>query len=108
MELGHKDAIHVPFIIVKCDTLLNPGDKCSLRGDGTKCVKWDGNNTDPLLTWHGVVDPFLMFPVCVGEFFRLMIRKECYSNLYHDFDLEIPGNYNGGTENCHLVCNIEG
>ena len=53
---GFRDAIHVPYIMVTCDVVLLPGDKCSLR-HGNTCVKWGGDFEEPM--WHGVADPFL-------------------------------------------------
>lgn len=108
---GFRDAIHVPFIVCKCVAPLNPGDKCSLRGDENHItyVTWkkgDGANEygDPELDWHGVADPFREVQIQPGELFRLYIRKECYSGLTHQFKIEVHDR--GGTANCHSVCNI--
>jgi len=98
---GFRDAIHVPYIMVTCDTALEPGDKCSLR-DNNKCVKWFGEQDEPM--WHGVVNPFLEKPIPSGELFAVYIRKECFSGLRHDFQIETHDR--GGTEMCHSVCNI--
>ena len=110
-HVGHRDAIHVPFIVCKCHTPLQPGQKCSLRGDGDHItyVVWspgDGANSygDPPLDWHGVADPFRESPIEVGELFRLFIRKECFSNLTHQFQIEVGDR--SGTVNCHSACDV--
>ena len=88
-EAGFRDAIHVPFVVVSCETKLEPGDKVSLRSEKT-CVKWKGLpehgdewadvgvHIEPM--WHGVVDPFLEKGVEAGELFALYVRKECFLN----------------------------
>lgn len=98
---GFRDAIHVPFIMVTCDIVLQPGEKCSLR-NGDKCVKWCGARYEPM--WHGVVDPFLEKPIDAGELFALHIRKECFARLRHDFEIQVHDT--GGTATCHSVCEI--
>lgn len=112
--LGFRDAIHVPYIVLKCNGALMPGQKCSLRGDryeeeGISCVPWipgDGANEfgDPPLDWHGVADPFRETPIVDGDLFRLYIRKECFSGMTHAFQIEVHDR--GGTATCHSVCNI--
>ena len=101
MDIGFRDAIHVPFIVVTCETMIEPGDKCSLRHDN-KCEKWRGRDDEPM--WHGVADPWLEKPINAGEPFRVMIRKECFSGLRHDFTIEVHDR--GGTDTCHSVCDI--
>lgn len=113
LRVGFRDAIHVPFIVVTCKSDLEPGDKLSLRHDD-KCVKWGGlpmevydemymgDNVEPM--WHGVADPFLESTIPPGEPFRCMIRKECFRELRHDFQIEVHDR--GGTETCHSVCDI--
>lgn len=110
LPVGTRDAIHVPFVMVTCQTALNPGDKCSLRGTGDECVKWGGKpevgecyETEP--RWHGVADPFLEADIQAGTVFALYIRRECFSGLTHNFKIEIDDR--GGTSTCHYVCNIE-
>ena len=115
---GFRDAIHVPYVMVKCDKELQPGDKISLRGEFDShrltCVKWGGKpegkswpeeddgDTEPM--WHGVADPFLETAIPAGAVFRCMIRKECFSGLRHDFTIEVHDR--GGTATCHSVCDI--
>lgn len=108
---GFRDAIHVPFIIVTCNVQLQPGDKVSLRHDN-ECVKWGGlpdvgkndydENVEPM--WHGVAEPFRESPIPAGELFAVYIRKECFSGLRHDFQIEVHDR--GGTSTCHSVCDI--
>ena len=100
---GDRDAIHVPFIWVTCGKDLSPGDKCSLREEN-KCVKWGRmpESVEPM--WHGVADPFLEGSIPAGDAFRLFIRKECFSSLRHDFEIEVHDR--GGTDTCHSVCEI--
>ena len=116
---GFRDAIHVPYVMVKCKADLQPGDKVSLRHGENEderrlmVVKWGGKpegrpyphedyDTEPM--WHGVADPFLETPIPAGELFRCMIRKECFSGLRHDFTIEVHDR--GGTATCHSVCDI--
>ena len=114
-HLGFRDAIHVPYIIVTCDTELQPGDKVSLRNIGYDrtvigSVKWGGNpesgedwcTVEPM--WHGVADPFRENAIPAGEAFSVWIRKECFSGLTHSFQIEV--NDRGGTNTCHSVCDI--
>jgi hypothetical protein len=100
---GFRDAIHVPFIVCKCIATLNPGEKCSLRGGDERItyVPWRGGDA---IDWHGVADPFAKDPIQPGELFRLFIRKECFSGLTHQFQIEVHDT--GGTNTCHEVCNI--
>lgn len=111
-EPGFRDAIHVPYIVVQCNEVLQPGDKCSLRQRDdehdtyltTHCVKWSGKSEDVEPMWHGVADPFSETPIPAGTPFPLYIRKECFSGLRHDFQIEVHDR--GGTETCHQVCDI--
>lgn len=100
---GFRDAIHVPFIMVTCDEILNPGDKCSLRNDN-KCVEWGGRSEQDEPMWHGVADPFRESNIPAGELFPVYIRKECFSGLTHNFQIEVHDR--GGTNTCHQVCDI--
>jgi hypothetical protein len=102
---GFRDAIHVPYVMVKCDTALNPADKCSLRGgegETLRCVKWMGRDDEPM--WHGIAAPFSEVPMPAGMLFPLFIRKECFARLRHDFEIEVHDR--GGTDTCHSVCDI--
>lgn len=99
--IGFRDAIHVPFIVVRSGEQLSPGDKCSLREENY-CVKWWNIFGEPI--WHGVVDPFVEQPFLPGTPFRLFIRKDCYSALRHVFEIEVHDR--GGTDTCHEVCNV--
>jgi len=101
LQRGFRDAIHVPFIIVSCDSELQPGDKISLRHDD-KCVLWQGSNYEP--DWHGVAEPFRLTKIPAGELFACFIRKDCFSGLTHNFKIEV--NDHGGTDTCHKVCDI--
>lgn len=87
---GFRDAIHVPFVMVTCDTDLQPGDKISFRRDGDVCIRWAGPSMDWHLDWHGVADPFVEGQIPKGQLFRAMIRKEFYANLRHVFELTAP------------------
>jgi hypothetical protein len=106
---GFRDAIHVPYIMVTCDTVIEPGDKVSLRHNN-KCVKWMGLpdtggewvKKEPM--WHGVADPFLEDRIPSGTLFAVHIRKECFARLRHDFHIEVHDT--GGTDTCHSVCDI--
>lgn len=111
---GFRDAMHVPFVFVTCETELQPGDKCSLRHDD-KCVKWSGKpegngiyeykmtvEAEPM--WHGVADPFRESPIPANEPFPVFIRRECFTRMRHDFEIEVHDR--GGTSTCHLVCDI--
>lgn len=107
-QAGFRDAIHVPFIMVTCDTVLSPGDKCSLRHENT-CVKWGGKpetgedwNVEP--KWHGIADPWRESNIPAGEVFPVYLRKECFRDMRHDFLIEVDDQ--GGTVTCHSVCNI--
>lgn len=100
---GFRDAIHVPFINVTCTEVLRPGEKVSLR-NGDKCARWGGKSEEVEPMWHGVADPFLERDIAPGEVFRCMIRKECFSDLRHDFAIEVHDR--GGTDTCHSVCDI--
>jgi hypothetical protein len=100
---GFRDAIHVPFIVVTCDVTVEPGTKCSLRSEES-CVRWEGRNQSEEPEWHGVADPFRESKIIGGESFRLMIRKECFSGLTHNFQIEVGDR--GGTSTCHQVCDI--
>lgn len=97
---GFRDAIHVPFIIVTSDCPVQPGEKLCLR-EGDKCVRWAGRPGD---AWHGVADPFTEKTIDSGEAFAVFIRRECFSRLRHDFQIEVHDR--GGTDTCHSVCNI--
>jgi hypothetical protein len=115
---GFRDAIHVPYVMVKCNTELQPGDKLSLRDNDEDSrrltvVKWGGkpegnpyphedHDTEPM--WHGVADPFLETTIPADAVFRCMIRPECFSKLRHDFTIEVHDR--GGTATCHSVCDI--
>ena len=101
MQIGFRDAIHVPFIVVTCNVSLRPGDKVQLRHDD-KCELWDGLEHGPM--WHGVAEPFRETDIPAGEPFAVYIRKECFAKLRHDFDIEVHDR--GGTETCHNVCDI--
>ncbi len=109
-QVGFRDAIHVPFIVVICPTEINPGDKVSLRNDyeddRTKitCVKWGGRPEREEPMWHGVADPFREAVIPAGEEFQVWIRKECFKGLRHDFKIEVYDR--GGTDHCHSVCDI--
>ena len=103
LHVGYRDAIHVPFIVVTCDRNINPGDKISLRMDD-KCVLWGYGDGIEEPMWHGVVNPFLEQTVLAGKPFRVFIRPECFSRLRHDFTIET--NDDGGTDTCHLTCDI--
>lgn len=97
---GFRDAIHVPFVMVDCSADLSPGQKCSLRDDWT-CVPWqEGDEID----WHGIADPFRIGVIKAKEVFPLSIRKECFSGLTHNFQIEVHDR--GGTDTCHSVCDI--
>jgi hypothetical protein len=99
---GFRDAIHVPFIMVTCETAIEPGDKVSLRHNNS-CVKWPGQfEVEPM--WHGVADPFRESLIPSGELFAAYIRKECFGKLRHDFVIEVYDR--GGTDTCHNVCDI--
>jgi hypothetical protein len=100
MTLGFRDAVHVPYVIVSCNSELQPGEKVSLRHDN-RCVRWDDF---PEIEWHGVVDPFRTTTVPAGAAFPVYIRKECFSGLRHDFTIEVHDR--GGTDTCHAVCDI--
>lgn len=100
-QRGFRDAIHVPFVMVVCDETLEPGEKCSLR-HGDRCVRWGGLPDEPM--WHGVADPFLEADIPAGQVFALHIRKECFSGLTHNFQIEVHDR--GGTDTCHSVCDI--
>lgn len=123
LELGFRDAIHVPYVVVQCDDEdLEPGTKVSLRQldtemyrKVTRCVRWTGrpvggdaytaddyDTSEPM--WHGVVDPFLESPAPKGTPFRFMLRPECFRGMRHDFDIEVHDR--GGTSTCHSVCDI--
>jgi len=101
MHAGFRDAIHVPFIMVTCEEVLRPGDKCSLRNDNT-CVRWCNRSDEPM--WHGVANPFSETDFPVGTLIPVYIRKECFSQLRHDFQIEVCDR--GGTDTCHSVCDI--
>lgn len=90
---GYRDAIHVPYIMVTCSITLR---------DDYKCVRWCGSRDEP--DWHGVADPFRENDLPAGELFAVYIRKECFSELRHDFTIEV--NDHGGTDTCHSVCNV--
>ena len=98
---GFRDAIHVPYIVVTCETALRPGEKCSLRHED-KCVPWGGSQDEPM--WHGVADPFSEVTFPANTLVPVFIRKECFSGLRHDFQIEV--NDRGGTETCHQVCDV--
>ena len=98
---GFRDAVHVPFIMVTCGVMVQPGRKVSLRHDDG-CVPWTGNRD--LTMWHGVADPFREEPIEPGEVFAVYIRKECFTNLTHNFEIEVHDR--GGTDFCHSVCEI--
>lgn len=100
---GFKDAVHVPFVMVRCDTPLERADQVSLRHDH-KCVKWRGGSTDIEPMWHGIADPFRDGFIPAGELFPVYIRKECFTRLTHDFEIDVQDR--GGTAQCHSVCNI--
>jgi len=115
-QLGFRDAIHVPYVVVACDTALEPGCKVSLRHNGddsdvSRCVKWGGKpetglygrgDVEPM--WHGVADPFLESTIPANSPFRCFIRKECFTKLRHDFLIEVYDR--GGSNTCHSVCGI--
>ncbi len=103
LQIGFRDAIHVPFIIVTCDSELQPGDKVSLRHDDA-CIKWGGASEREEPIWHGVADPFRETAIPAGEPFAVHIRKECFASLRHDFLIEVHDR--GGTDTCHQVCDI--
>ena len=103
---GYKDAIHVPYVMVKCNVDLQPGDKCSLRSEQSdmgenSCVRWNG---EPRPMWHGVADPFLEAMIPAGELFACHIRNECFRGLRHDFVIE--DHDQGGTDTCHQTCDL--
>ena len=102
-HVGFRDAIHVPFIVVRCKAPLQPGEKVSLR-DRNWCVPWGGLPEPEEPDWHGVVNPFLDSIIPPETPFEVYIRKECFSRLRHDFIIETRDD--GGTETCHAVCNI--
>jgi len=125
LNLGDRDAIHMPFVVVACKSDLKPGDKVSLRGSDddawdkvSACVKWGGSPEDPGESryyggedwsdtepaWHGVVDPFMEDGPKAKEPFRVFIREGYFSNLSHSFRIEV--NDTGGTATCHKVCDI--
>ena len=123
MKLGERDAIHVPYIVVHCKEDLQPGQRVSLRGEGScweggpePCVPWGGlpdgpsadgsylHDTEP--DWHGIVDPFLDGPIAKETPFRCFIREQCFSNMKHTFRFD-HGDW-GGSSTCHSVCNITG
>lgn len=107
MQLGFRDAVHVPFVVVTCKADLQPGDKLSLRNIDDEstvigCVKWGGRDDEPM--WHGVADPFRENTIVAGEAFSVWLRKECFSRLTHNFTIEVHDR--GGTSTCHSVCDI--
>ena len=107
LRAGFRDAIHVPFVVVTCETELQPGEKLSLRNSGEHrseigCVKWGGTQDEPM--WHGVADPFREIAIPAGEAFTVWIRKECFRGLRHDFTIEVHDR--GGTDTCHSVCDV--
>lgn len=110
-QLGFRDAIHVPFVVVVCDQRASRGAKAWLTsedmdGPVSQCRLWrNGSECDPQPDWHGVVDPFLDSEVIeAGTPFRLMIRKECFRRLRHDFEIDVHDR--GGTATCHSVCDV--
>lgn len=112
-QIGHRDAIHVPYIVSVCDVSLNPGEKVSLRNptdtSECRCVRWGGlpniddeDRGEPM--WHGVADPFVDGVILAGTPFRLMIRKECFTRMTHTFEIDVHDR--GGTTHCHQVCDV--
>lgn len=103
--IGFRDAIHVPFIVTACDVAVCPGEKLSLRHGEREglvtCVKWREGDE---IMWHGVADMFAEKIIPPNEPFRLYIRKECFSGLTHQFQIEVQDR--GGTDTCHSVCDI--
>lgn len=101
--LGDRDAVHVPFVIVKCNAPLARADKISFR-DSFMCVKWLGGSEEYEPMWHAIADPFRDGDIPAGELFPAYIRKECFSRLTHTFQIEVHDR--GGTKTCHSVCDI--
>lgn len=106
---GFRDAIHVPFLVVTCDVDVPRAAKAWIISDDrrpNKCCLWRASTEDdPQPDWHGVADPWCDGDViAAGTPFRLMLRKECFRELRHDFTIEVHDR--GGTATCHSVCDV--
>jgi len=109
-QAGFRDAIHVPYVIVTCDTPMPRAAKAWLQSKAGRppktCQLWEPSTEfDPQPDWHGVADPFWKSEsIPANTPFRLMIRDECFRRLRHDFEIEVHDR--GGTATCHSVCDV--
>jgi hypothetical protein len=77
-----RDAIHVPIMPVVALEGLNPGDKVTLKKTDRK-DKFFG--AEKSISPVGVVDPFLKFPVKVGERFYCWVKPGTVHKLWHEW-----------------------
>jgi hypothetical protein len=77
-QLGIRDALHVPVIVVKAHATLQAGEPVGITDDHTV----DDNHI-------GVVDPFLQTDVLKGLFVAVLLKPNSTMRVRHDW--EHPG-----------------
>ena len=82
VDLGRKDAFHVPAVLVQSVCGLQPGTPVWLVGRGCKLAE-----PCSILDRHGIVDPFLRVPVEPGESFWMLCEPGLVKNLTHTFEI---------------------
>lgn len=80
---GHRDALHVPVVLVTSEESMKPGDNVRFTDNTfTKVVESDKKDR------HGVVDIF-MKKIKIGDPFMVLICPEFTTNPVHHFDVNI-------------------
>ncbi len=87
LSLGHRDAFHMPAVLVACDETLRPGDSVKfVEGTWTKVVVCFPNER------HGIIDPFIgMATIPAGRCVAMLLQPSLVDGkLYHNFEIVLP------------------
>lgn len=84
LELGFKDAVHVPVVVVQSDDYVEPGAR--VRFIDAKSVRVCSESEDA----HAIADPFLKNPV--DWKFCVLLVPGMIENVRHDFELNFELN----------------
>lgn len=77
--LGHRDAFHVPSIVVSAKDFVRGGDKVKIDDNFNASFVRDGG--------HGIVNPFAEH-IPPGEKFYVFLYPGLVHNLVHSFDVD--------------------
>jgi hypothetical protein len=84
IELGRRDAFHVPCVLVSSDWDLMPGSYLRFT-DGKLKEVVSATNADR----QAVADPFVVGVIPAGKMFWAFLEPTIVANLVHKFDVTI-------------------